>query len=80
MILTEDFIGTHWKRLYIDRYWNDKEIDEKYRKKGKSSYSFRKMVYKILKIDCQVKIIANYICNHGREFETFSAIILWFFD
>ena len=63
--------------LDVDRYWNDEEVGRGHGKEDKSSYSCGGMVYKILKIEYRVENIANDVCNHGTEFESFPAIMSW---
>lgn len=41
----------------------------------KYSYNYRKMIYKILKINYIAKNIIKYICNHTTEFKIFVVII-----
>lgn len=64
------------KSSEVDKYWNDEKVDKKNRKEERSNYSYREIIYKILKINYLAENIANYVCIHDTKFESFLAIIL----
>lgn len=53
-----------------------KKIGKKYKKNNENNYSYKKIVYTILKISYKVKFIINYIYNHQIKSKSFKKIIL----